>query len=528
MTTTTTTPTQYEQRKRGEAMLAAMRSDPAAFRAALVIDADAGPVRLGDTLDDWQAADFLAMDLAWRHVAHRTGELRHRRAWLERPRGHAKTSDLAAMIAWVLFASPRRLSGLAAAADKDQAKLLRDAVSKLVAQNPWLSKFLDVQAYRIVNPHTDSTLEIISSDAPSSYGATPDFIVADEVTHWRDRELFDSLLSSAAKRSHCLLLVICNAGFADSWQWKLREAVRCDAAWYFHSLNGPCASWITPAVLDEQRRLLPHIAYERLWLNRWGSGSGDAIDPADLDAAIVTATAAPARRITHPHREYVYMLGVDLGLKHDATALVAVGRHVGYTETIARPTPAGPANRTIRAMVELGYLEPAVSEETEYRHHPATGRYAVASVQLWKPERGQTVSLSDVEAAIRRAHELYRFASIAIDPWQAALLVERLRAAGLPVVPIDFSAGNLKAMATTVLEAFVSRTIDLPEHSQLLHDLRGLRVIEKSYGIRLDSPRGPDGHGDAATAMALGLLAASRVTAAARPATVDGPLICWP
>ena len=40
-------------------------TDAAAFRADLLIDSDAGRVKLGDVLDDWQDADFRAMDPAW-------------------------------------------------------------------------------------------------------------------------------------------------------------------------------------------------------------------------------------------------------------------------------------------------------------------------------------------------------------------------------------------------------------------------------------------------------------------------------
>ena len=40
----------------------------------------------------------------------------------------SKTTDLAAMVTWVLFASRRRLQGYGAAADRNQARLLRDSI----------------------------------------------------------------------------------------------------------------------------------------------------------------------------------------------------------------------------------------------------------------------------------------------------------------------------------------------------------------------------------------------------------------
>ena len=145
--------------------------------------------------------------------------------------------------------------------------------------NPWLSKLLDVQAYKIVNRMTGSTLEIISSDAATSYGITPDFIVCDELTHWKNQDLWVSLLSSAAKKSNCILLIIANAGLGQgsSWQWLVREGCRLDPDWIFSRLDGPRASWISPKLLGEQARLLPPAAYRRLWLNEWTSSAGDAL-----------------------------------------------------------------------------------------------------------------------------------------------------------------------------------------------------------------------------------------------------------
>ena len=118
------------------------------------------------------------------------------------------------------------------------------------------------------------------------YGLTPDFAVVDEVTHWRSRDLWDALLSSAAKRSTCMFVVISNAGFLDDWTWQTRELIRTDPAWYFSRLDGPVASWITPENLAEQRRLLPPTAYARLWLNEWSSDAGDALPAADIEACV--------------------------------------------------------------------------------------------------------------------------------------------------------------------------------------------------------------------------------------------------
>src|SRR5205823_2692393 len=131
-----------------------------------------------------------------------------------------------------------------------QARLLKDAMQTLIRLNPWLAEILEVQLWSVVNhapghPGQGGTVTIESSDVSTSYGILPDIIIADELCHWEgDGSLWHSLISSAAKRSNCLLCVISNAGFVDSWQWAIRETARTDEAWIFSRLDGPRASWL--------------------------------------------------------------------------------------------------------------------------------------------------------------------------------------------------------------------------------------------------------------------------------------------
>jgi hypothetical protein len=170
---------------------------PAEFRARLTIDADGRPVTFKP--DFWQDAAFLALDPAWRALAGLGPPATVTRSWQERPRGHSKTCDLAIMIAWALAYSRRPLRGVAAAADRDQSKFLRDALGVLVRLNPQL-QCLDVQQWSVHNRATGSSLEIISSDVSSSWGHLPDFVICDEVAVWpegRGEGLFGSLFSAS-------------------------------------------------------------------------------------------------------------------------------------------------------------------------------------------------------------------------------------------------------------------------------------------------------------------------------------------
>lgn len=515
--------------------LARLAASPAAFRRTLAIDTDHGPRRLDGVLDAWQRADFESLDAGWRRVVGHDVPNATMRGYLERPRGHSKTADLAVMVLWCLFASCRRLSGVAAAADKDQARLLRDAIARLVSLNRWLTDVLDVQRDRIVNRHTGSELSILSSDAATSYGLTPDFIIVDELSHWPRRDLWDSLISSAAKRARCMVVVISNAGYGETWQWQTHEAIRADPAWYFSRLDGPHASWITPDRLAEQKRLLPAIAYERLWLNRWTAGAGDALDADDI-AAAVTLAPPPAG----PERGWTYVAGLDIGLTRDSTALAIIGRHDGYVDSTEEPDDPLPFPLAVLRRQGLladqdgdfDYGEmPAMPLQKNYRDVVmlASGGLQLAALHVWTPgvEGRGRVSLEEVEQTIIRAAARWRLATVAFDPWQAALLVERLGKQQVHTTPLNFTPNNLQLMATATLEAFRERRLALFDHDRLMHDLRQLRIEERGYGMRLTSPRGPDGHGDCATALSIAL-AGLRRTDGLLNQTVPGELLCYP
>lgn len=469
-------------------------STPVAFRQRLFIDPAGGgaPRRLAESLDDWQRKDFEALDAAWMRAAglataDRPGGLAAKlgqafrravalpsdgvpcRAYLERPRGHSKTADLGVMASWALLAARRQLLIVVAAADRDQAKLLRNAIDRLVSHNRWMGDLLDTQAHRVVNRRTQSTLEVLSADAQSSYGLTPDAVLIDELTHWPNdsgERLWHSLFSAAAKRENCLLIVISNAGCGegDSWQWRVREAARTDAKrWYFSRLDGPQASWIRAENLIEQQRMLPAAVYERLWLNRWTSGAGDALLPSDIGSALTLPGPSA------PEQGFSYVCGIDIGLSHDSSVAVVIGKRGTH--------------------------------------------YKLCRVWEWRPPKGGKIDLDTIERTIVQANREYRFWRVSADPWQAAQLVQRCRRAGVFIEERNQSGANLVQQASALIEAFTSGSIELFDHPSLTRDLRSLRVEERQYGYRLVSSRGPDGHGDRATALSIALAVAKQLPA---------------
>jgi hypothetical protein len=291
------------------------RRDPPVFRALLTIDE--GRTSFAERLRSWQLPDFQALDPAWRRLAGGPAgaESDLRRAYLERPRGHSKTTDTAVQLSWILCAATRPVNGLVAAADFEQARLVQAAMQRLADRNQELLGGLQFVESAVRNPANGSLLKIISSDVRSSYGELPDFVVCDELCHWKSPDLWYSLLSSAAKRPESILIVLSNAGIGRGWQWDAREAARTNPSWYFSSLDGPQAPWITQESLDEQRRLLPPAVFARLWLNQWQHSDGEFVSLAEAEACRDESLAS--RKRGEPGVEYVG--SIDYAEKRDLT-----------------------------------------------------------------------------------------------------------------------------------------------------------------------------------------------------------------
>lgn len=321
------------------------RLKPDLFRNLLRLPNDSEQM-MSDVLQPWQNLDLTALDTAWQDLAGTvcTKGPVIRRSYIERPRGHSKTSDMAVQIAWILLAAKHPVNGLAAAADRDQANFLLESLRRLAVVNEELMSPLQFVEHLVRNRETGSRIDFISSDVKSSYGALPDFIVCDELSHWPRPEMWYSLLSSAAKKPKCVLNILTNAGVGRGWQWEIREHARKDVRWYFSSLDGPHAPWITSEWLDEQKALLPQPVFERLWLNRWQHAEGNFLTLPEVEACRNPHLISQPAGL--PGVEYV--AAIDYAEKHDFTVGCICHREGDITVVdrmdVVKPTPSMPTH----------------------------------------------------------------------------------------------------------------------------------------------------------------------------------------
>lgn len=298
---------------------------------------------LSQILLPWQSQDFNALDPAWLSLAGKTSLTPpFRRAYLERPRGHSKTTDTAIQLSWILQYSQQPLKGICTAADLDQALLIHQAISKLVQSNQILLPHLVLQKQTILNPNNNCKLSFLSSDIQSSWGLLPDFIICDEIAHWTKSEYWFSLLSSAAKSPHCLIIVLSNAGIGTDWQWQLRESARTSKQWHFSTLDGPQAPWIKSTWLEEQQKLLPPSVYNRLWNNQWQHSEGTFLSLKEAEACRNTSLSSAKKG----HSQHQYIAAIDYAEKHDYTVATIIHQHQSQIIVdrmdVTAPTPESP------------------------------------------------------------------------------------------------------------------------------------------------------------------------------------------
>jgi hypothetical protein len=277
-----------------------------------------------------------------------------------------------------------------------------------------------------------------------------------------------------AKSATSRLVVLTTAGDPAHWSYQIRQRAAHHPLWRLHEVPGP-PPWLDPARLAEQRAGLSPASYRRLFENEWVAAEDRLTDANAIRDCVTHRGNLPVEERVH------YVIGVDLGVLHDRTAV---------------------------AVCHLRH-QPRTNDELEAEI------VVVDRLEVWDPTPTQPVDLGPVEQFIVDAADYYNKASIIMDPWQTIGIAQRLEHQRLDVTKYNFSPTSNGHLASTLLSLLRNRLLALPDDAALLDELIHLRIREPSPGVfRIDHD--PNRHDDQATAI---LLAAQHLLSRKRPRT---------
>jgi phage terminase large subunit-like protein len=207
-------------------------------------------------------------------------------------------------------------------------------------------------------------------------------------------------------------------------------------------------SWQTAEYYDVQRRNLRAGTYLRLHENRWVAAESVFITPELWNGCVNTD-----RRPLLPTRDHPLFVGVDVGIKHDAAAVVAV-----FWDN---------------------------------------DRLVLANHRIWRPSPSEPLDLeATVEAHLRELHARYRLRRIYVDPYQFHRSITTLKAAGLPIEEFPQTPANTTQMGQTLFDLLSGRNLqvypatDLREHALntvAVEGQRGFRIAKEKTSKKIDA-----------------------------------------
>lgn len=371
--------------------------------------------------------------------------------------------------------------------EQSQSRVFR-AVVQILQASALLRDSVDITASRITFRSTGTIIMAVANDYQGFSGANPTMNVYDELAYYtseQSRRLWDEGVPSPTRRIS-FRLSVSTAGFEGepsplrdlydraiekgtelAPDLRVHENLLC---YWTHECRAP---WQSPQWIDEMRRTLRPSQFARLILNQWTSAESSFIELEQWDLC-VDAQLAPLL----DKSGLLIWVGLDLGLRHDSTALVACAWD--------------------------------------------GDRIRLVEHRIFVPASGTTLDIeATAEAAILSLRSRFALQSVHFDPWQGIGLAQRLTRAGVKMIEWPQTLPNLSLMAGNLLELIKRRQLVCYPAADLRQAIAKTVAIEGSRGWRLGKSKASD-RVDPIIALAMAALAAVQV---GKPEPLDVRLV---
>jgi phage terminase large subunit-like protein len=428
------------------ASLARWRADPIAFIETVLINPET-----------WRPFELLPAERAFLAHAFKfdgNGRLLYPEQVYSCPKKSGKTTFAAIIIIiMILLFGGAYGEAFALANDQEQARgRVFEMIRRIIEASPLLKREAKLTECRVTFPAFNATITAIASDAASAAGANPTISCFDELWAFsseRSRRLWDEMVPPPTRKVACRLTVT-YAGFEgeslllqDLYKRGLQQPQMGEDLYAGDGLlmfwsHKPVAPWQDERWLQEMRRSLRPSAYARMITNEFASAESQFVSLDSWDACVLP-TLVPL----HEDKRMHIWVGVDVSVKRDATALVAVS-----------------CDRTTKVV-------------------------RLVTHKVFTPTPGDPVDFDAVEATLLEWGERFVLRRVLFDPYQMQASAQRLEA-HIKIEEYPQTLANLTQATSNLLDLINQRQLVLyPDAAMRLAVSRAI-ITESSRGSKLD------------------------------------------
>ncbi len=396
----------------------------------------------GDLCKNWQL-NYIYEPLDERDE---NGFPKYRLLYMQLPKKSGKTALLAGEGVVQLLLSERPTEeNYILAGDKDQASYLLRKMKDFIERNPNFIDLFTIYKNEIIVNSTGAMIQVLSSEAKTKQGRNPDWFIFDELYNQPNRDLWDCFFLGMAAKPYAQGIAITNAGYdKKSICWEIHELCKSGnfKNFYFFEPTGVLLEslempWISEQWLEIERKSMPPKVFNRFRKNLWVEEGLNAFMPEEGWECFKPYLTEKFLCYNDAH-----FVGIDLGLKKDAASLTVLHRE---------------------------------------------GKKLVADMfRRWLGSSENPVKISEIETELILILRNFNNCILVCDPWQMMGTIQRFRSAGVEVIEFYLTTENIGKLSRNLFYLFKNQSIDLPDYTKLKDELKGLQVVEKSYGWRID------------------------------------------
>ena len=398
-------------------------------------------------LEDWQKA-IIANLFGWLRP---DGTRRYTEAFLMIPRKNGKTPLMAGVINHVAYNEDEPGGQIySSAGEKNQAALIFRHVAGMIQRNPELDKRAKIyKTYKSAEFYGgDCIYNALSADANTKHGQNAHLIINDELHVHKTRDLIDTLETSTASRKQPLVIHITTAGYDKEticyekydYACKVRDGVINDSSFLpviYEIKQADYDRWDDPVVWEycnpnlgisvnrdylekqcQKAKAIPakENTFRRLHLNQW----------TEQECRWLSVKAWQDCNVElRSDNGIIWIGGLDLSTTTDLTAFTALG------------------------FDSLGNLHwhswPFIPKDnaTKREHQDGVPYLTWARQGKITLTDGNVVDYNVIQDHILKMHQIYNFAEIAYDPYNATQMILNLQDKGIECTPYGQGIKNI-------------------------------------------------------------------------------------